>query len=219
MHLRQYTCWSLRCSWSIACRRCSNYIFILDLDLASMDWTKTTVRRDKNLCKFCNLVRLLLEILRYSFVQHDRELMYRCAKLEYRKISNIRHTLVGNKIIDHSDVVGASPVGAAPTTSSFSTWHLALRDSAKTATRQYKNLLSVGIWCVSRLYGISIASNPSHIYSTRKKAVTANSPTMLCDWQLSCQMQTRNPARASYRLKRCRIMGIGSLHDQPKTAW
>ena len=30
MHLsRQYNCWSLRCSWRIACRRCSNYIFIL----------------------------------------------------------------------------------------------------------------------------------------------------------------------------------------------
>ena len=28
---------------------------------------------------------------------------------------------VGNKIVVHSDVVGASPVGAAPTTSSFST--------------------------------------------------------------------------------------------------
>ena len=27
----QLNCWSLRCSWSIACRRCSNYIFILDL--------------------------------------------------------------------------------------------------------------------------------------------------------------------------------------------
>ena len=38
----------------------------------------------------------------------------------YRKVSNIRYTLVGNKIVDHSDVVGASPVGAAPTTSSFS---------------------------------------------------------------------------------------------------
>ena len=38
----------------------------------------------------------------------------------YRQISNIRRTLVGNDIIDHSDVVGASPVGAAPTTS-FST--------------------------------------------------------------------------------------------------
>ena len=41
--------------------------------------------------------------------------------LHYRKVSNIRGTLVGNKIVDHSDVVGASPVGAAPTTSSFST--------------------------------------------------------------------------------------------------
>ena len=39
----------------------------------------------------------------------------------YRQVSNIRHTLVGNMIVDHSDVVGASPVGAAPTTSSFST--------------------------------------------------------------------------------------------------
>ena len=27
----QLNCWSLRCSWSIACRRCSNYIFILNL--------------------------------------------------------------------------------------------------------------------------------------------------------------------------------------------
>ena len=39
----------------------------------------------------------------------------------YCQISNIRRTLVGNKIVDQSDVVGASPVGAAPTTSSFST--------------------------------------------------------------------------------------------------
>ena len=39
----------------------------------------------------------------------------------YRQVSNIRRTLVGNQIVDHSDVVGAPPVGAAPTTSSFST--------------------------------------------------------------------------------------------------
>ena len=39
----------------------------------------------------------------------------------YRQVSNIRRTLVGNKIVGHSDAVGASPVGAAPTTSSFST--------------------------------------------------------------------------------------------------
>ena len=40
---------------------------------------------------------------------------------EYRKTSNISCTLIGNRIVDNSDVVGASPVGAAPTTSSFST--------------------------------------------------------------------------------------------------
>ena len=41
--------------------------------------------------------------------------------LNYRQVSNISRILVSNKIVDHSDVVGASPVGAAPTTSSFST--------------------------------------------------------------------------------------------------
>ena len=38
----------------------------------------------------------------------------------YCQVSNIRRTLEGNQIIDHSDVVGASPVGTAPTTFSFS---------------------------------------------------------------------------------------------------
>ena len=48
-------------------------------------------------------------------------LFFRIVKNNYCQISNIRCTLVGNKIGDHSDVVGASPVGPAPTTSSFST--------------------------------------------------------------------------------------------------
>ena len=39
----------------------------------------------------------------------------------YRQTSNISRSLVGNEPVDHSDVVGASPAGAAPTTSSFST--------------------------------------------------------------------------------------------------
>ena len=39
----------------------------------------------------------------------------------YRKTSNIRRTLVGKTIVDHSDVVGASPIGPAPTKSSSST--------------------------------------------------------------------------------------------------
>ena len=37
---------------------------------------------------------------------------YDIIELDYRQVSNIRHTLVGNKIVDLSD---------APTTSSFST--------------------------------------------------------------------------------------------------
>ena len=43
------------------------------------------------------------------------------AQKYYCKTSNISRTFVGNNIVDNSDVVGASPVGAAPTTSSFST--------------------------------------------------------------------------------------------------
>ena len=39
----------------------------------------------------------------------------------YRQTSNISRALVGNVIVDHSDGVGASPVGAAPTTPSFLT--------------------------------------------------------------------------------------------------
>ena len=39
----------------------------------------------------------------------------------YRQVSNVSHTLVGNNIVNHSDVVGTSFVGAAPTTASVST--------------------------------------------------------------------------------------------------
>ena len=48
-------------------------------------------------------------------------MLFLAARCVYRQVSNIRRTLVGNKIVDNEDVVGASPVGAAPTTSSLST--------------------------------------------------------------------------------------------------
>ena len=89
---------------------------------------------------FCANIILQLTVLLNSRQQSPH------LNLKYHKTSNISRTLVGNKIVDHSDVVGASPVGAAPPTSSFSTWHLASRDSAKKAARQYQNLLSVEIW-------------------------------------------------------------------------
>ena len=56
-----------------------------------------------------------------SKVNYGVSSMRRLKKNDYRKTSNISRTLVGNKTVDNSDVVGASPVGAAPTTSSFST--------------------------------------------------------------------------------------------------
>ena len=63
MHLsRKQNCSSLRCSWSIACRRCSNYIFILDLiprfNISHKDNYKTGR-------EFWDLVRLILEIWRH----------------------------------------------------------------------------------------------------------------------------------------------------------
>ena len=39
----------------------------------------------------------------------------------YRHVSDLSRTLVGNKTVDHADVIGASPVGVAPTTPSLST--------------------------------------------------------------------------------------------------
>ena len=63
MHFsRQSNYWSLRCIWSIACRRCSNNIFILHLTLGfNIDNCK--LRRET--VKFWDLVHLLLEILWY----------------------------------------------------------------------------------------------------------------------------------------------------------
>ena len=67
---------------------------------------------------------------------------------ETYQTSNISRTLVSNKIVDHSEVVGTSPVSAAPTTSSFSTSHLASTDWAKTTAWRDERHLSYGIWSV-----------------------------------------------------------------------
>ena len=65
--------------------------------------------------KFLNQVTSYLKITDLQMCWKDG------ATCEYRQVSNIRLTSAGNKFVDHSDVVEASPVGAAPTTSSFST--------------------------------------------------------------------------------------------------
>ena len=72
------------------------------------------------------LQMLYLLSLAETLISHNRDWVLRAVQYEilfyqYRKVSNIIRTLVGDEIVDHSDVVGASPAGAAPTTSSFST--------------------------------------------------------------------------------------------------
>ena len=81
--------------------------------------------------------------------------------LTYRQVSNISRTSVGNTIVNHSDVVGAWPVGAAPTTSSFSTYLLASLDWAKTTARRGEEQLSFVIWCrlYYGFYGILLSMN------------------------------------------------------------
>ena len=62
---RQSNCWSLRCSWSIACRRCSNYIFILNLTPGFNGLGKDNCKMRRETFKFWNLLPLILETLRY----------------------------------------------------------------------------------------------------------------------------------------------------------
>ena len=82
-------------------------------------------------CKKCSPPNMANKMSLNSYLDHHLCLIFQIwlhnnaswqkGHLIVHLASNISHTLVGNKIVDHSNVVGALPVGAAPTTSSFST--------------------------------------------------------------------------------------------------
>ena len=55
---------SFRCSWSIACLRCSNYIFILDLTSGFKGFGKGSRKTIRESCGCLDLVRLMLETWR-----------------------------------------------------------------------------------------------------------------------------------------------------------
>ena len=82
----------------------------------------------------------LLPVVKWASVTDTR-------KYEVPSTPNIRRILVGNKIVDHSDIVGASPVDAAPITSSFSTQHPASMGWTKTTAGRDEKHLSFVIWC------------------------------------------------------------------------
>ena len=58
----QQNCWSLRCSWIIACWRCPNHIFILDLTPGFNRLGKDNCRTILEIFKFWDLARLILEV-------------------------------------------------------------------------------------------------------------------------------------------------------------
>ena len=64
---RQYYFWSLRLrwGWSIACRRCSKHVFILDLTPDFNGLGKDNWNKRRETFTFCDLVRLKLEVWRY----------------------------------------------------------------------------------------------------------------------------------------------------------
>ena len=62
-YLRTWSYATVRCSWSIACRRCSNYIFILDLIPGCIGLGKDNCTTRRETFKFSDWVRLILETL------------------------------------------------------------------------------------------------------------------------------------------------------------
>ena len=92
---------------------------------------------------------LLMAPFQFMLFEYAYNSIIRClaAALKYRQTSYIHRTFVCNKIVGHSDEAGASPVGAAPTTSSFSTEYRDSMDWAKTVASRDEKHFSVGILC------------------------------------------------------------------------
>ena len=63
--LKVFICWSLRCSWSIDCRRCSNYIFTINLTPGFNIMGKDNCKTRPEIFMFGDCVRLILENWRY----------------------------------------------------------------------------------------------------------------------------------------------------------
>ena len=104
----------------------------------------------------------------------------------YCQISTTRCTLVGNKIFDHSDVVGTSPVcavptvNAAPVTSSFSTYNTWLQwIGQRQLVRRDETHFGFGIWCTLYLRFDGIFFNAPHLSMTQKSHLTVYESTFL----------------------------------------
>ena len=66
-------CRSLRSSWSIACRRCSNYIFILNLTPGFIGLAEDNCTTRRETSKFGDLVHLIFEILHITNLTNAKQ--------------------------------------------------------------------------------------------------------------------------------------------------
>ena len=90
----QYNCWSLRCSCSIACWRCSNYIFILDLTPGCNGLGRGNWKSRWGSFKFWNLVPLISRILQNnSLIGHWDMLLSLLSTFKHDLMVNILHKL------------------------------------------------------------------------------------------------------------------------------
>ena len=107
---RQWTCLSLRCSWSIACRHCSNYIFIIALTHGFNMLHKGNCKTRRETFKFGDLVRLILDTLWYAlteipYVDFQRVFQTRQYPLPYYSLASCEKTR------EDSAYVTSSPIG------------------------------------------------------------------------------------------------------------
>ena len=94
-------------------------------------------------CKVCYFMACIL-----SHILFDTDIF------SYRQTSNISRTFVGNKLVDHSDVVGASPAGAAPTDVTYSL--LTSVDWAETTARRDEKHLFFFWFCMAYTRGLMV---------------------------------------------------------------
>ena len=91
-------CRSLRCSWSIACWRCSNHIFILDLTHGFIGLGKDKCKTRRGAFKFGDLAPLILEVLRYVEIMCKNAWCFGFVFTHY-SASSISATAIGKTVI------------------------------------------------------------------------------------------------------------------------
>ena len=77
-------------------------------------------------------------------------------KSTYCQTPNIGDILEGNKIVGHSDVVGASPVGCCPNYIFILELKPGFSGLGKDNCKRNKKHISLGIWCVTYIRGLTV---------------------------------------------------------------